>query len=77
MTSPSATQDTYPYQKEPDWSKSEKAIARRAFDAALGRELRLSQDKSSSQLAAGKKVSSASNQQMFVFVVALSEKWTR
>jgi hypothetical protein len=29
----------YPQQNEPTWSKSEKAIARRAFDAALGREL--------------------------------------
>ena len=40
MTSPSATQNTYPYQNEPTWSKSEKAIARTAFDAALKRELR-------------------------------------
>jgi len=39
MTSPSANQASYPYQNEPAWSKSEKAIARRAFDAALGREL--------------------------------------
>jgi hypothetical protein len=39
MTSPSATQDSYPYQNEPVWSKSEKAIARKAFDAALRREL--------------------------------------
>jgi len=39
MTSPSATQDSYSYQSEPMWSRSEKAIARRAFDAALGREL--------------------------------------
>ena len=39
MTCPSATQDSYPYQKEPIWSRSEKAIARTAFDAALGREL--------------------------------------
>jgi hypothetical protein len=39
MTSPSATQHTYPYQNEPIWSKSEKAIARAAFDAALKREL--------------------------------------
>ena len=29
----------YPYQNEPTWSKSEKAIARTAFDAALKREL--------------------------------------
>jgi hypothetical protein len=39
MTSPSATQDRYPYQNEPFWSRSEKVIARTAFDAALGREL--------------------------------------
>src|SRR5206468_5440822 len=29
----------YPYQNEPTWSRSEKAVARAAFDAALGREL--------------------------------------
>ena len=39
MTSPSATHEHYPYQNEPTWSKSEKVIARTAFDAALGREL--------------------------------------
>jgi hypothetical protein len=39
MTIPSATQHTHPYQDEPIWSKSEKLIARTAFDAALGREL--------------------------------------
>jgi hypothetical protein len=39
MTSPSVTQDSYPYQNEPIWSRSEKATARTAFDAALGREL--------------------------------------
>jgi hypothetical protein len=39
MNSPSVTQDSYPYQNEPIWSRSEKAIARTAFDAALGREL--------------------------------------
>ena len=39
MTSPSATPDRYPYQNEPIWSRSEKAIARKAFDAALKREL--------------------------------------
>jgi hypothetical protein len=39
MASPSATQDSYPYQNEPIWSRSEKAIARKAFDAALGQEL--------------------------------------
>jgi hypothetical protein len=40
MSSPSATPNTYPYQNEPTWSKSEKAIARTAFDAALKRELK-------------------------------------
>ena len=39
MTSPSATHDSYPYQNEPIWSRSEKVIARKAFDAALKREL--------------------------------------
>jgi hypothetical protein len=39
MTSTSAIQDSYPYQNEPIWSRSEKAIARKAFDAALGQEL--------------------------------------
>jgi hypothetical protein len=39
MTSPSAIQNRYPYPNEPIWSKSEKAIARRAFDAALAQEL--------------------------------------
>ena len=39
MTSPSATPERYPYQNEPIWSRSEKAIARKAFDAALEREL--------------------------------------
>jgi hypothetical protein len=39
MTSPSVTHDSYPYQNEPIWSRSEKVIARTAFDAALGREL--------------------------------------
>ena len=39
MTTPSATQHSYPYQNEPTWSRSEKIIARTAFDAALGREL--------------------------------------
>ena len=36
-TSPSS--NAYPYRNEPTWSRSEKAIARTAFDAALGREL--------------------------------------
>ena len=39
MTSPSATQNRYPYQNEPIWSRSEKIVARAAFDAALKREL--------------------------------------
>jgi hypothetical protein len=39
MTSPSAIQDSYPDQNEPVWSKSEKVVARTAFDAALKREL--------------------------------------
>jgi len=39
MTSPSAIQHSYPYQNEPIWSRSEKIVARKAFDAALGREL--------------------------------------
>ena len=39
MSSSSATPNTYPYLHEPTWSKSEKAIARTAFDAALKREL--------------------------------------
>ena len=36
MSSPSTTQHSYPYQNEPIWSRSEKTIARKAFDAALG-----------------------------------------
>ena len=39
MNISSATRDSYPYQNEPIWSRSEKAIARTAFDAALGPEL--------------------------------------
>lgn len=39
MNSPSVNPDRYPYQNEPTWSKSEKAISRTVFDAALGREL--------------------------------------
>ena len=39
MTSPSAVQASYPYQNEPNWSRSEKALARKAFDAALSRKL--------------------------------------
>ena len=39
MSGGSATPHTYPYQNEPIWSRSEKAIARKVFDAALKREL--------------------------------------
>jgi hypothetical protein len=39
MINPSATPDRYPYQNEPIWSKSEKTIARKAFDVALRREV--------------------------------------
>ena len=39
MSDTSATQNTYPYQNEPRWSRSEKALARKVFDAALKREL--------------------------------------
>jgi hypothetical protein len=39
LSSPSATPNTYPYQNEPKWSKSEKAVVRTVFDAALQREL--------------------------------------
>lgn len=39
MSSTSAPQGSFPCQNEPRWSKSEKAIARTAFDAALKREL--------------------------------------
>ena len=37
--SASATPNRYPYPNEPTWSKSEKPIARTAFDVALKREL--------------------------------------
>ena len=39
MSSPSATPNTYPHQNEPKWSRSEKAIAHKVFDAAQEREL--------------------------------------
>ena len=39
LSSPSATQHSYPHQNEPIWSRSEKIIARAAFDAALEREI--------------------------------------
>jgi hypothetical protein len=38
MPEPSATQNTYPYRNEPEWSRTERNIARRVFDAALKRE---------------------------------------
>jgi len=34
MSVPTASQDVYPYQNEPNWPRSEKAIARKVFDAA-------------------------------------------
>ena len=39
MSSLSPTPNRYPYPNEPIWSRSEKAIARRVFDAALRQEL--------------------------------------
>ncbi len=39
MSSSSATQDTSPYGKEPVWSGSEKAVARKVFQTALKRKL--------------------------------------
>jgi hypothetical protein len=39
MREPSVTQNRYPYPNEPDWSGPERRIARKAFDAALNREL--------------------------------------
>jgi Photoprotection regulator fluorescence recovery protein len=39
MSSPFARLNTFPYRNEPMWSRSERAIARTAFDAALKREL--------------------------------------
>ena len=35
----SASQDSYPHQHDLMWSRSEKIVARKAFDAALKREL--------------------------------------
>ena len=35
----SAIQDSYPHQHDLMWSRSEKIVARKAFDAALKREL--------------------------------------
>jgi hypothetical protein len=39
MRDPSAAQNTYPNRNEPDWSGTERNIARKVFDAALTREL--------------------------------------
>lgn len=39
MSSASAKQPQYPYQNDPIWSRSERAIACAIFDAALKREL--------------------------------------
>jgi len=39
MSNPSTIQDSYPHQNEPTRSRSEKIVARKAFDAALKREL--------------------------------------
>jgi len=39
MSDSFTTPPRYPYQNEPIWSMSEKALARKAFDAALKREL--------------------------------------
>jgi hypothetical protein len=39
MNSPSVSQHRYPHQNEPAWSRSEKSIAHKAFDAALEHEL--------------------------------------
>ena len=39
MTVSSMSPNSCPQQKEVIWSRSEKAVARTAFDAALGREL--------------------------------------
>ena len=39
MNNPSVSQHPYPQQNEPVWSRSEKAIANKAFDVALEREL--------------------------------------
>ena len=39
MTSASATQHSYPYENQSIWSRSEKAVAHKAFEAALNREL--------------------------------------
>jgi hypothetical protein len=39
MNSPSVSQHRYLHQNEPAWSRSEKTIAHKTFDAALEREL--------------------------------------
>jgi hypothetical protein len=37
MPSPPVTQECYPYQNEPTWSKSEEVIARTAFGSGAAR----------------------------------------
>ena len=39
MNNPSVSQHLYPHQNDLEWSRSEKAIAHQAFDAALEREI--------------------------------------
>lgn len=39
MNSPAANPNRHPHPSELTWSKSEKTVARKVFDAALGREL--------------------------------------
>ena len=39
MSGPSVTPNKYPYLNEPNWSRPERATARKVFDAALKREL--------------------------------------
>lgn len=39
MSDLSASPTTHPYPNDPTWSRSERAIARKVFDAALKREL--------------------------------------
>lgn len=39
MSGPSVTLNKYPHPNEPNWSRPERATARKVFDAALQREL--------------------------------------
>ena len=39
MSGPSVIPNKYPYPNEPNWSRPERATARKVFDAALQREL--------------------------------------